>query len=342
MGYRNEIVEKMRLLYEAALHEHTGEEEERPPETLYHYTSAEGLKGILESKCLHASHIAFMNDENEFRHGAEIWLDAFERRKKRLNSPPETTSFAYLVSETLRDSFGIRRPTTVELATLTRILEECAEESKKLKPRHYLGGFCASLTACEDDLYHWQAYAKAGRGFAVGFNYERLTEVLNDGEDGCGLYHIWPVIYDKQAQMDLVDSCLRMVDYCDPAADVFKVKCDILDLLSITCRFLKNQAFSVEKEWRILPSQPSSWTQVPSEASVKVEGESLKPIVNIPLASAGTATVVPLCSIYVGGGHNFDKAQCAILHMLENLGYGKSETDSCKMPDIRKSEVPLG
>jgi hypothetical protein len=35
-----------------------------PPETLYHYTEAAGLKGIIESGAIRATHIAFVHDSS--------------------------------------------------------------------------------------------------------------------------------------------------------------------------------------------------------------------------------------------------------------------------------------
>jgi hypothetical protein len=38
------------------------------PETLYHYTDAAGLKGIIESGAIRATHVAYMNDASEYLH----------------------------------------------------------------------------------------------------------------------------------------------------------------------------------------------------------------------------------------------------------------------------------
>src|SRR5258706_7645255 len=43
-----------------------------PPDTLYHYTTQEGLLGIIRSKQIWASHTQYLNDEREFRHAIEV------------------------------------------------------------------------------------------------------------------------------------------------------------------------------------------------------------------------------------------------------------------------------
>src|SRR5271166_1261085 len=46
-----------------------------PPSDLFHYTDATGLKGIVESGVLRATHVAFMNDASEYLHAVQL-LDA--------------------------------------------------------------------------------------------------------------------------------------------------------------------------------------------------------------------------------------------------------------------------
>jgi hypothetical protein len=37
-----------------------------PPETLYHYTTQDGLLGIIQSRSLWATNVSYMNDSTEF------------------------------------------------------------------------------------------------------------------------------------------------------------------------------------------------------------------------------------------------------------------------------------
>ena len=56
------------------------------PETIFHYTDAQGLTGIIKSGVVQATHIAFMNDASEYLHAVELLLCAVRRAKsERLN-----------------------------------------------------------------------------------------------------------------------------------------------------------------------------------------------------------------------------------------------------------------
>ena len=46
-------------------------------QSLYHYTTARGLMGILEQKKIWATHINYLNDKKEF-------IDAMERFRKQI------------------------------------------------------------------------------------------------------------------------------------------------------------------------------------------------------------------------------------------------------------------
>ena len=54
------------------------------PDILYHYTDIGGLKGILQSRELRASHTGFMNDRSETQRGKELVQTAFNARNGRV------------------------------------------------------------------------------------------------------------------------------------------------------------------------------------------------------------------------------------------------------------------
>ncbi|OLD27475.1 MAG: hypothetical protein AUJ04_03935 [Acidobacteria bacterium 13_1_40CM_3_55_6] len=59
---------------------------QNPPQILYHYTSQEGLMGIITERCIWASKIHYLNDSEEF----SIALDLAGRElKKRLEAERE-------------------------------------------------------------------------------------------------------------------------------------------------------------------------------------------------------------------------------------------------------------
>ena len=76
-------------LYSAAFAEHL---EQPIPEFLYHYTSQDGLLGIIESRSLWATNISYMNDATEFGLSVRLirdrLLDELQNRKRKNGSSP--------------------------------------------------------------------------------------------------------------------------------------------------------------------------------------------------------------------------------------------------------------
>ena len=52
-------------------------------ETLYHYTSADGLKSIIENKTLRFSDYRFLNDIDEIQYGKNIFFNVISKLKKK-------------------------------------------------------------------------------------------------------------------------------------------------------------------------------------------------------------------------------------------------------------------
>jgi hypothetical protein len=78
----------------------TGQENSRNeiPETLYHYTTQDGLLGILKDQSLWATHILYLNDSMEMRHTADIFKHALHDRTKASDkNDPERRICRWLV-----------------------------------------------------------------------------------------------------------------------------------------------------------------------------------------------------------------------------------------------------
>src|SRR5271168_1741603 len=108
-----------------------------PP--LWHYTTQDGMRGILESGTLRASDIYHLNDPGEVTHGLEPALRALGIEGRR--GPPEMGLFAQHVSAVLRDRIS-------EVANF----------------------FVLSFSTDGDYLPQWQAYAENGHAYALCFD----------------------------------------------------------------------------------------------------------------------------------------------------------------------------
>jgi hypothetical protein len=111
---------------------------------LYHYTSAAGLLGILERRCLFASDVWFLNDASEVRYA-----------QKRM-------------VERVREHLGPDQPWLQELL-----------EVSEAKPGWLDDVFVTSFCEEPDLLSQWRGYATGG--FAIGFAADGLA-ALGDGD----------------------------------------------------------------------------------------------------------------------------------------------------------------
>jgi hypothetical protein len=113
------------------------------PQTLYHYTSMEGLLGIVQKRQIWASHIRYLNDRMEQDH---IWSVVENRARERLKQTDDPAIKSAL--ETL--------PADVARRTRTH-------------------AYVASFSADGDLLSQWLSYCPDGKGFAIGFGTRSLS-----------------------------------------------------------------------------------------------------------------------------------------------------------------------
>ena len=117
---------------------------------LYHYTTVDGLKGIVENDELWATSAYYLNDSTEIMYGYQLIDEALEAWRKRVN-PPELSMAGGLVYA-LQRQFG---HDYLKRNIITPI---------------YLTCFCE-----EDNLLsQWRAYGQTG-GYSIGFR------VLSEG-----------------------------------------------------------------------------------------------------------------------------------------------------------------
>lgn len=104
----------------------------RPTAPLFHYTSAEGLCGIIEKRALWATHIRFLNDAREFHHAAEL---------AKAELAKASTHFQKRVANNLRMQLDSMSGTT----------------------------YVASFSEESDLLSQWRAYCPRG-GYCISFD----------------------------------------------------------------------------------------------------------------------------------------------------------------------------
>ncbi len=138
--------------------------------TLYHYTSGQGLYGIMNSSELHCSHIAFLNDPTEHK-----YLDVVIKRIFQ-NSPD-----------------------------CKEIYDKLYNESYHGITYDFYEYYVLSLSRNNDSLSMWNYYSK-GNGYNIGLNYE---SIIKRNENKLGEVFIVDLIYEWSKQYRTVKKFIK-------------------------------------------------------------------------------------------------------------------------------------
>ena len=144
-----------------------------PPGVLYHYTSAEGLRGILSSRALWMTDIRYMNDLSELQYATDRLAARLDARLAKDLGAVGRKEFI----ESCRRNIGARGP----------------------------GQSVFSVSFCEDGnlLSQWRAYRGQGGGYALGFDFVHFIRLLEKP------YVLIKIIYDQAAQDQMLDNALE-------------------------------------------------------------------------------------------------------------------------------------
>ncbi|MCP2214233.1 hypothetical protein AB7M42_008786 [Bradyrhizobium diazoefficiens] len=186
--------------------------------TLYHYTTAAGLQGIITSKSLWTSDYHFLNDASEFRYGWKIVVDAIDRREAEIK---DRSSFAWQTHELF------------------------------MRNRDKAFAFVGSLTSQGDLLSQWRGYNR-GQGFAIGFNEDWLEQ-----NAAVQQFEISRVLYDADEQRAAADTAVDLLirqladSEAEPTTTLERLNTWLLQAVKTALR-LKDRHFSEEKESRLI------------------------------------------------------------------------------------------
>jgi hypothetical protein len=129
-------------------------EDEEPKGLLYHYTTAEGLLGILDTGSLRATHARYMNDRTELK-------SAFNQEFENLFLDGIFPGAPEGMKEGLRKMRAARSPDDVFIASFT-------DDGAALGADEHRPG---------DRLSQWRAYSSHTGGFSLGFDSKALLRM---------------------------------------------------------------------------------------------------------------------------------------------------------------------
>lgn len=199
-------------------------EHSRPPRILYHYTTAKGLVGMLETKRLWATNSRFMNDPTEIEYATEL-----VRR--------------VAISE-------IGKGDSKSLTRLKRDILKYLNEYEKAA-RVYVTCFCEQ----GDLLSQWRGYGAVGGGYAVGLLAKHLGKQFLSDDD----YPIVPpilrrVIYQKETQERFVRRFVKLLVEANRERSKDLNRCweNFYMFLDECLNCYKEPAYEEEDEWRAI------------------------------------------------------------------------------------------
>ena len=140
---------------------------ESPPPILYHYTSQDGLFGILESKSIWASKIQYLNDETELNLGVQT---ATRIIKELLQDTPEP----------IKQKFLNFLSNDVQRIERTNVFVSC-------------------FSAVGDLLSQWRGYCPRGIGYSIGFDSGKLEALARNRN-----FLLRSCVYNPTAQKKII------------------------------------------------------------------------------------------------------------------------------------------
>ena len=276
---------------------------------LYHYTSVEGMIGIIESNVIFATSFPFLNDSSEIVYG---------RR--------------------LAKNILINKITTEKDDITKKIYEECLNLNGVDKKRIYITCFCEKGNL----LSQWRGYGQSGNGFSVGLESNKMNRMYR--KSPYDEVYVKKVIYDLKTQTKTINKYLEhavMYAKSKKITDIAEIKkiAKLTDWeIDKHSAFFKDEAFSEEKEWRAVYYGSSKGESL----ETKFRGKSNR-IVDYKEFSFSPDALedlpykdkLPLKKIFCGPGVDHESQIVVIKELLKSRGYDYNNID------IEYSTIPF-
>jgi hypothetical protein len=270
----------------------------QPHESIYHKTSPRGLLGILESRSIWATGIAYLNDTSEIALALDLVFVEMQRR---------------MAAQELRaDLFELLR------YHMDSPLDE-----------HI---FVASFSAERDDLSQWRGYCPDAGGYALGVSADTLVEL-----GARGFASLVPVLYEPEQQQNLIgsllaatlslESRLNAMESLSPQRQEDHLVAGFKSFLGIIAPMIKDRAFHHEREWRLVVNSGAAPL---GTLKFRVGRSIIIPFVALSLSEPGARLHVP--EVVVGPTGNPDPAIESVKLVLQRSGISFGAVTATQIP----------
>lgn len=323
-----------------------------PPHTLWHFTDAGGLLGMLQNNQLWFTDAKFLNDYSEMSYALGV-IESI------INEHLENTEYSQPVSEYLSDML-----TTVK----SRVKSDL--EVGFMNPA-FVCCFCEE----KDSLHLWRAYTNNGKGYSFGFFVEAIFQKMSQikiKETAVAtrqLHETWyplnpyfcRVIYEKKQQHEIIGKLIEtVVNAINANPDCFPLGHEnnlqkiaalskIYSLFYLCLFCFKDPSFAGEREWRLVYARrfgAEDNLETLPEAAIhyRVSGNYIVPYLKVNAgrkilidepADSPELNKLVFETIYTGPGLDYELARSTIFSYAYRNGYLGYNIN------VEKSKVPL-
>ena len=237
---------------------------------IYHYTTASGLLGILQSQTIYATEVSYLNNSQEIKYGVDLALSELTKFSEESNAEDK------------------REFLTVVLQTLQTFS----------KHEIFVSCFCED----GDLLSQWKGYSDFGAGFSIGLDIEKYSNsprMLSNAP-----IRIKKVVYDAELQKRILwDQFIATMGVFDDWMERYPTdKNTILTAAAVgLTEYIKLQlvrfkapAFSEEQEWRVFYYPPMyGKAEYKNLTKFRTSGNRIIPYLEFPLPTLSEIVMGP-------------------------------------------------
>jgi len=267
-----------------------------PVETLFHYTTAAGLLGIINGASLWATDVHFLNDAQEAIYAKEAVFKSVQKMESPTRNP---SHWAYEHGDAAHETFDRYRELT---------LEELANDPFGV----YVTCFCEE----GDLLSQWRAYGSE-HGYAVEINVRAIQQAVRNlllaPPTAGGVVN---VRYGPDAAVAAATDAVAAVEEFNLNHPGVKAHYKALELATILAT-VKHPGFSEEREWRLFAGFEAHHLQGPGSPTpmqFRATGMALVPYISIDLPRES------FISIRVGPGDSPEVRAAGVRRLLTHYG----------------------
>jgi hypothetical protein len=276
---------------------------------LWHYTSGQGLLGIIESGALFATQVSCLNDSTEVRYASQLFRDALLWVRQRHVADAGISEFLEGITSAL--------------------LEDPSRPSHA--PNMY---FVTCFTDQADDLSQWRAYCGDENGYAIGFRAQGLF-----GNPNSLVAHVnYSPEQHKAVAEQVAEATVRFFTdgiesgrAASPqewAAEFIPVWTNWIGRLA---PLVKNEAFQAENEYRVVHQlQANEMGQIRFRQKRTLMSRHL-PLV-FPQTAAPRFPMLPIVGVKIGPTRHKEITRISVDTLMKQMGYGSGNVSNSDIP----------